>query len=345
MIPDEVSHYLVDELLPEKGIGMVWGKPKCLKSFCVLDICFHIARGWPYHDRAVKQGGVVYCAFEGGYGYKKRVAALRAHYHLEGEPKGATDLKIVPSSAPNLVKDHTQLVRELTEQLAGVLPRVVVLDTLNKSIAGSESKDEDMAAYIRAAESIRNAFDCLVIIVHHCGWDESRPRGHSSLPGAVDVQIRIERDEHGGTLTATVELMRDGPEGRQVHLRAEEIVVGYDRKNHKDLTSLVLVADDPPPAPTASGKKAGRPNVHLPIFLKALSDCNGRNGRNFIPDGVDTVRAADLPSVATEFHRRYVALGDAAKALDAERKAFDACVTKAREEGRIQVMRDVNDVP
>jgi hypothetical protein len=114
MIPDEVSHYLVDELLPEKGIGMVWGKPKCLKSFCVLDICFHIARGWPYHDRAVKQGGVVYCAFEGGYGHKKRVAALRAHYNLAGEPKGATDLKIVPSSAPNLVNDHTQLVRELT---------------------------------------------------------------------------------------------------------------------------------------------------------------------------------------------------------------------------------------
>jgi hypothetical protein len=225
-----------------------------------------------------------------------------------------------------------------------VLPRVVVLDTLNKSISGSESKDEDMAAYIRAAESIRNAFDCLVIIVHHCAWDESRPRGHSSLPGAVDVQIRIERNEQSGTLTATVELMRDGPEGGQVHLRAEEIVVGYDKKNHKDLTSLALVADDAP-APGAPGKKRGRPDVHTPVFLKALSDCIGRGGRNFIPDGVDTVRAVELNRVAAEFHRRYVASGDPDKAREAERKTFDWCVTKAREEGRIQAMCDASDIP
>jgi hypothetical protein len=111
MRPDDVSHYLVDELLPEKGIGMVWGKPKCLKSFFMLDVCFHVARGMAYHDRAVKQGGVVYCAFEGGYGYKKRVAALRIIHGIDGEAKGATPLKIVPSSAPNLVSqcdDHNR---------------------------------------------------------------------------------------------------------------------------------------------------------------------------------------------------------------------------------------------
>jgi len=210
MRPDDVSHYLVDELLPEKGIGMVWGKPKCLKSFFMLDVCFHVARGMAYHDRAVKQGGVVYCAFEGGYGYKKRVTALRIVHGLEGEPKGTTPLKIVPSSAPNLVKDHTQLVREVREQIGDMVPRIVVLDTLNKSLPGSESKDVDMAAYIKAAEAIRDAFDCLVIIVHHCGWDESRPRGHSSLPGAVDVQLRVERNENA--LVVEVELMRDGPD-------------------------------------------------------------------------------------------------------------------------------------
>jgi len=34
---------------------------------------------------------------------------------------------------------------------------------------------------------IRNAFGCAVIVVHHCGIDATRPRGHTSLAGAVDA--------------------------------------------------------------------------------------------------------------------------------------------------------------
>jgi hypothetical protein len=39
-----------------------------------------------------------------------------------------------------------------------------VLDTLNRSLAGSESDDEDMAAYVKAADAIREAFGCAVVI-------------------------------------------------------------------------------------------------------------------------------------------------------------------------------------
>ena len=51
-----------------------------------------------------------------------------------------------------------------------------------------------MSAYIRAAEAIRDAFGCVVIIVHHCGYEGTRPRGHTSLPGAVDAQIAVVRE-------------------------------------------------------------------------------------------------------------------------------------------------------
>ena len=68
-----------------------------------------------------------------------------------------------------------------------------MLDTLNKSLFGSESKDVDMGAYVRAAEAVRDAFGCVVIIIHHCGYDDTHPRGHSSLPGAVDAQLMVVR--------------------------------------------------------------------------------------------------------------------------------------------------------
>src|SRR5262245_53663623 len=37
--------YLVDELLPSRGIVVIWGSHKSFKSFVTLDIMFHIAGG------------------------------------------------------------------------------------------------------------------------------------------------------------------------------------------------------------------------------------------------------------------------------------------------------------
>jgi hypothetical protein len=177
---------------------------------------------------------VVYCAFEGAHGYKKRVEALRRHYNIA--PDTQVPLYVIPGQA-DLIKEHKLLIRDIATQLNGEKPTHVVLDTLNKSLAGSESKDVDMGAYVRAAEAIRDSFGCVVIIIHHCGWDETRPRGHSSLPGAVDTQIAVVRE--GDIMTATVEYMRDGPEDVQETSTAKSVTVGMDH-NGKDLTSLVL---------------------------------------------------------------------------------------------------------
>ena len=179
--------YLVDELLPTEGLIVVWGKFKCLKTFWVYDLMLHVAKGWEYRDRAVRQGMVVYCAFEGAHGFGKRTEAQRRHYNLADDDD--VPLRVMPCQM-NLVTDHKKFVADIRGQLQdGERPAAVVLDTLNRSLVGSESKDADMSAYIAAASAIREAFQCLVIIVHHCGWDETRPRGHSSLSGAIEGQL------------------------------------------------------------------------------------------------------------------------------------------------------------
>ena len=68
-----------------------------------------------------------------------------------------------------------------------------MIDTLNRALIGDENKSDDMAKFIRAADMIRAAFGCVVSIVHHCGVQGSRPRGHTSLTGADDAQIAVER--------------------------------------------------------------------------------------------------------------------------------------------------------
>ena len=110
----------------------------------------------------------------------------------------------------DLVKDAPDLIRVIGRTLGGVKPVVIVLDTLNRSLRGSESSDEDMTAYIRAADSLREGFDCAVVIVHHGGIDGTRPRGHTSLTGAADAQLSVSRDA-AGSIVMTVEYMKMAP--------------------------------------------------------------------------------------------------------------------------------------
>jgi AAA domain len=236
LYPGVGSPYLVKGLIPRVGIVAVWGPPKCGKSFWTFDLAMHSALGRDYRGRRVVPGSVVYCAFEGADGFKARAAAFREHHRLGDVAE--VPFFLVPSRM-DLVRDHAGLIASIREQVGSENPVSVTLDTLNRSLAGSESSDEDMTAYLQAADAIREAFDCVVIIVHHCGVDGTRPRGHTSLTGTVDAQLAVKRDGAGNILV-TVECMKDGPEGEVIASRLERVELGVDEDGDA-ITSCVVV--------------------------------------------------------------------------------------------------------
>jgi hypothetical protein len=63
-----------------------------------------------------------------------------------------------------------------------------------------------MAKFIRAADTIRAAFGCAVLIVRDCGIKSDRPRGRTNLSGADDAQIS-NRDKPPSTLVVTARNM------------------------------------------------------------------------------------------------------------------------------------------
>jgi hypothetical protein len=95
-----------------------------------------------------------------------------------------------------------------------------------------------MGLYVRAADAIREAFGCAVIVIHHCGTEGTRPRGHTSLTGAADAQISVKRDDLKNII-AKVEYMKDGPEGDELVSSLELVDVGTDDDGDK-ITSCVV---------------------------------------------------------------------------------------------------------
>jgi hypothetical protein len=215
--------YLVYGLIPRVGLALVWGAPKSGKSLWLLDLMMHVALDIPYRGRTVKGGPVVYCAFEGADGIGRRADAFRMDY---GEMPIDVPMYLMTSRL-DLVREHDGLINAIRAQIGTVMPVAVVLDTLNRSLVGSEN-DEAMCAYIKAADAIRDAFNCAVIPVHHCGIDEKRPRGHTSLTGAADAQLRVRRDKDKNSVVVTVEHMKDGPEDAEVISRLKSIDIGTE---------------------------------------------------------------------------------------------------------------------
>jgi len=250
--------YLVRGLIPKEGLTVVWGPPKSGKTFAVYDMLMHVALGWEYRGRRVQQGAVVYCSFEGQAGLAARIEAFRQHHPL------AEDTEEVPFRAVTVTLD---LVRQVDELIAGIraaciTPAVVALDTLNRSLRGSENSDEDMGAYIRACDKIREAFDCAVVIIHHCGIQGTRPRGHTSLTGAADAQLACSRDRNNN-VELLVEWMKDGgSEGEVVTSRLDMVEVGTDADG-EPITSCVVV---PAAAVTVPERAAKLPKNQHTLF-------------------------------------------------------------------------------
>jgi hypothetical protein len=228
--------YLVKGILPRTGLAVVWGPPKCGKSFWTFDLVMHVATDRPYRGRRVQQGAVVYLALEGGSGFAGRVEAWRRRCLAEDHGRVPFYLLDVPV---DLVADRDALIEAIRQQLDGTRPAVIVIDTLNRALLGDENKSDDMAKFIRAADAVRTAFGCLVVVVHHCGVVGTRPRGHTSLAGADDAQIAVERDKDGN-IVAKIEHMKDGEAGTVIASKLERVELGTDTDGDS-LSSCVIV--------------------------------------------------------------------------------------------------------
>jgi hypothetical protein len=128
-----------------------------------------------------------------------------------------------------------------------------------------------MSAYINAADYLRKRYRATVVIIHHCGVEGSRPRGHTSLPGAVDAQIAVSR-ESDGQICAKMEMMKDGPEGETILSRLKTVQLCTDR-NGTEISSCIIVPDDDADAAAQPKRKklSSAARLALRLFDNAMA--------------------------------------------------------------------------
>jgi hypothetical protein len=238
----QVAPYLID-----KSFAVLFGAPASFKSFLALDWALSIAHGSDWNGRPVIQGTVVYLALEGQTGLATRSEAWHRDMTADDE-----NVQFYAVTSPiSMVEDNggdvELLVQAIEDGLGGVLPTLIVVDTLARSFVGKdENSATDMGLFVRNVDLLREHFDCTVLVVHHSGKAQNGMRGSSALRGAVDSEFELVRETGTQAVCLKVRKQKDTEEASDLWLEAREVqwlegIIGTDR------SSLVLDARDGAP--------------------------------------------------------------------------------------------------
>lgn len=233
---------LVEGLLDHGAMSVMYGESNVGKSFIALDIGFHVAIGRTWHGRQVECGGVVYVAAEGGGSFRKRVVALRVHHN---EVSADVAFALVPCSIDLSangadVEPLIKLVRSAEQEMSQRCV-LIVIDTLSRALGGAnENAPDDMGAFVRNVDQIRNDTAAHLLIVHHSGKDRARgARGHSSLRAATDTELEISEGK------IDTKKQRDMDKGSPIGFGLQQVAVGEDVRGAPVFSCVVTTRNIP----------------------------------------------------------------------------------------------------
>jgi KaiC/GvpD/RAD55 family RecA-like ATPase len=185
---DPPLEWTVRGVLPNNGIGAIYGAPSSGKTFLALDLAFAIATGKHWFGNPTLLRPVAYVALEGSHGIRQRMAA----WEKSNSITTPNNLYFVTTSVS--VEDEIAW-RSLSKEIASTLGAgaIVFIDTLNRaSPTADENTSASMGKIIEAAKYMANAINGFVMFVHHAGKDAGKGlRGHSSLLAALDTVIKV----------------------------------------------------------------------------------------------------------------------------------------------------------
>jgi hypothetical protein len=276
--PDPI--WLIDGLLPARGLAFIVGPPKSGKSFLTSDMLCSVARGALYVGRQTQQGSVVYLTGEGVKGFERRLIAMRQHLEIEGQGVPFFMVDRVPDLGSEAT-DLPQFIADLAAFIALHCPegvKAIALDTLARCMgAADESSARDMGRFIERCAAIERHFKCLVVVVHHVGKDATRGgRGSNAQNGAADVTMLVEKFETYSKVR--IEEMKDGREGQEWTFR----LVPYDlsatfsdscgppAQHVENATCIVEILSEPGNAQLSATKKSKPPSGVAGDLLKII---------------------------------------------------------------------------
>jgi AAA domain/Bifunctional DNA primase/polymerase, N-terminal len=347
--PNDSRPWLVQDLIPEVGSGLVSGQWGTYKTFMVLDLGHSVMTGTPFLDfEVMRPGGVLFIALEGA-----NEVAIRLQGVIDHKGKLVKAPFVWIETCPPLInKNAVSVLSRMAERAAAQLRErfdlplsAIFIDTVVAGAGYTKDGQENDAASNQAmmrtlAQVARNA-GCFVFGVDHFGKNvDTGTRGSSTKEGAADVVLVLLGDKNvAGEVTNTrlaIRKRRGGSNGAEFPFKPRVVDMGTD-KFGVQITTLVLDWGAKDEAPKAAKDRWSAKNLKLlrQTIMRLMVDC----GVEIRPwaDG-PTVRALDSELVKREFYKSHITEGQSEKAKrDARWRAFKRATDDAQGKKLIEV--------
>ena len=265
-------NWLMKGLIERGTIGIMFGESGAGKSLFALDWVCCLANGTDWHGFKVREPKkVVYICGEGGRGIASRVQAIKQKYNTRIKNNAYFSTKSVDLLSAKSVMQITDSVTDF-----GIMPDLIVFDTLHKSMTGDENSSKDIAVLFASIAELQDLYGCAVLIVHHSGLaDKMRQRGSSSIKAGVDFEYCITKN-NDFELSISCTKMKDSKKMNPLKfvitptpLEGEQWIDEDDER----ATSVYLTYDG---IDTEKEQKlSARDETALNALKQALSDNNG----------------------------------------------------------------------
>ena len=204
---DDVSiTWIVDKLIPKKGITMITGDSGVGKTWFALQLAISACIGAPFLDEFTASAlAALYIDAEAGEILLKRRAkeiwnAITSDVPEIGEYYKDNENKIsLRLSYQEIDLMNTEFVDRLLRDIELTGTELVIIDPFNRVFTGKENDAGDVAKFFNNIKRIRDATGCTFIFIHHArkrSFDAPNDagqmlRGSTAIRAALDSHIFI----------------------------------------------------------------------------------------------------------------------------------------------------------
>jgi hypothetical protein len=250
-------YWLLKNVLPAVGLVLIYGPPKCGKSFLAdwLGGCVVTGKPWLGEELRAEKAGALFLLGEGSGTMGLRLKAFELEHNCS--IRDLAWATVSDLSSPNVADALERVVREAQGILAaqGKRLRVIVVDTFASAMG---IDDENAAPHVTRAmqllEALAQRWQVCVVVVAHAGKLENGPRGSSAFSAAVDLVLRVQRCDgargKNATRSVTVTHNRNGPEDGEWFFRLIPVQLPADEEGEPQSSCVVRVTG--PPTKSAS---------------------------------------------------------------------------------------------
>ncbi len=189
--------WLVERLIPEYGIGQLFGPTYSGKTYAAIDLSMRLCAGMSdWLDHKINSAGpVFYVLMEGAFDFPQRLDAWESCYGA----REVAPLYTMCEEELNLADDDS--LDRLAEDIEAVSDtrHLLVIDTQSLAIRGVVENDTSgMNEVMINLKRLSRRLHCFVLLVHHTGHAVTdRARGASTQDAAMDLIVGIKSGDKG----------------------------------------------------------------------------------------------------------------------------------------------------